>query len=167
MIMNKNAVLESLKRIVELYLGTDNGMREELLKDACEKALPIIADNENEGFQYRQVVIGAAEDLILSIDAKEDLETELEEAYQKLENDHPWVLNEELAAIVLIQSDNPIAEFFHHGGPDRDNISDPFPFRSCAAAALSEDVKDYIRKEYKIERFTKQNVRAIQKKLSK
>jgi alkanesulfonate monooxygenase SsuD/methylene tetrahydromethanopterin reductase-like flavin-dependent oxidoreductase (luciferase family) len=165
--MNKNAVLESLKRIVSLYLDKDNEMRNELLKDACEKAVPIIADNEDEAEQYRQVVIEAADDLILSINAAEDLEIELQQAYEKLENDHAWVLDDELAAIVLMQSDNPIAEFFHHGGPDRDNISDPFPFRSCAAAALSEDVKSYIHKEYKIERFTKQNIRAIQKKLSK
>lgn len=165
--MNKNAVLESLKRIVGLYLDTDNEMRNELLKDACEKAVPIIADNENEAEQYRQVVIGAAEDLILSINPNEELEIELQQAYEKLENDHPWVLNEELAAIVLIQSDHPIAEFFHHGGPDRDDMSDPFPFQSCAASAFSEDVKSYIHKEYKIDRFTKKNIKQLQKKLSK
>jgi hypothetical protein len=149
--MNKNAVLESLKRIVSLYLDTDNEMREELLKDACEKAVPIIADNENECWQYGQVVIEAADDLLSNFDLKaDDLDDETIQGLHKIEESHPWVLNDELAAIVLMQSDNPIAEWFNSGSPDCNSASDPFPFRSCAAGALTEDVKDYIYKNYKV-----------------
>ncbi len=104
--------------------------------------------------EYNDVVADAALELlhVLDVNDERDMDEQLIEATDELENSHPWVLDDELAFIVLRCSNHPTAEIFHHGTPMKSEESKfgkaQFPFGTCAAAALAEDVKDYFRETF-------------------
>lgn len=104
--------------------------------------------------QYRSQVAGAGDDIILAldVDGDVDLEEQLRSQFHKLENEHYLVIDEDFAIEVLRVSDHPTAQFHRHGtameSGDLDCGRAAFPFGACAAAALAEDVMDYLRREH-------------------
>lgn len=122
--------------------------------------------------EYEKIVAGAGDDLLISLDldkdAEFDIETQVRYWFHDLENDHPCVIDEDLAIDVIRISPNPCAEFSHHGAGciEKLNMKDSFPFNTIAGAALAEDVKDYLNRQYGLSFFSNTKmIRAALKKL--
>jgi hypothetical protein len=107
---------------------------------------------------YLAVVGEAGDELMnnldISPDAEFDLETQFTHSIHELENEHPWVLNDDKAILILQYSNHPSAEPANYGDSGclkGINSNDDFPWRGLASVAFAEDVKQYIYMIYKIE----------------
>lgn len=105
---------------------------------------------------YFSVVAEAGENLMnnLDIDAEYDLENQFMQELHDLENEHPWVLDDDKAILILQYSEYPSAEpatFGTSGCLKHIKSQDAFPWGSLAAIAFVEDVKHYLYKMYDLE----------------
>lgn len=120
--------------------------------------------------QYKTMVANEADALLSNLDNSRDAEYDLETQFmhhihEKLENHHPWVMDSDLAIVILQVSNHPCAEFAIHGGSVADdvNANDEFPFTAFAAEALVEDVKRYLYDNYELEVINNKTLRKAMK----
>lgn len=161
----------SLRRVVEAATQLIGAIRtHDFAKELAELHLAVL-DNEDHSTVYHQLVDDAADDLVATLDVDgEDLNEQMHSAMHEMQNDHPWLLDDELSALVLRYSNHPCAEIFHHGSliKDDEHGKADFPFTTAAAGAMLEDVKDALARRYQFNGpLTKKLVRDAQKKLKK